>query len=306
MRNKQYKRLIPLLLTTMTLTACGGSDSNNDGPDEIQNQAPTVTTGDDVTVNEQTEVTLTGSGADSDGTIASYSWTQSAGTAVTLENASTDSVTFTSPTILEAETLAFQLTVTDNDGATATDIVNVTVNPVNTAPIANSGSAQTVHTEAMVTLTGNGEDSDGEIVQYQWTQVSGDTVTINQADQATATFSAPASEQTLTFELTVTDNEGAGATDTIAVTTEYPHDFDLLDSEQQATEYAPGTLLRWSVENYDPEVQVLTWQVSSDSPLQASTYGISQENPHEVEFTTLQVAQKHRCDHSSQHPRWQQ
>jgi hypothetical protein len=75
-------------------------------------------------------LTLTGSGTDSDGTIASYSWTRQSGPAAILTDASSASLTAGS---LVAGTYVFRLTVTDNGGATAFDEVTVTVN---NAPVA--------------------------------------------------------------------------------------------------------------------------------------------------------------------------
>ena len=72
-------------------------------------------------------MTLNGNGStDTDGTIASYAWTQTGGTAVTLTGANTATPSFTAPT--GPATLTFELTVTDNDGATDTDTVVVNVN----------------------------------------------------------------------------------------------------------------------------------------------------------------------------------
>ncbi len=88
---------------------------------------PTANAGIDQTVNEDTGVTLAGSGNDPDGTIASYAWTQTAGAAVTLSGANTATATFTAPSVTGSAVLTFRLTVTDNDGATATDDIDVTV-----------------------------------------------------------------------------------------------------------------------------------------------------------------------------------
>lgn len=63
---------------------------------------------------------------DSDGTIASYAWLQTSGTSVTLSSSSDPTPTFTAPSNT-GEVLTFQLTVTDNLGGTATDIVNIGV-----------------------------------------------------------------------------------------------------------------------------------------------------------------------------------
>src|ERR671923_65737 len=107
------------------------------------NQNPIADAGTDQTVNEGDSVSLDGSASsDADGTIASYSWTQTAGTAVTLSDASSATPSFTAPNVgSNGDALAFELTVTDNDGATSTaDSVSVTVNNVNQPPTANAGS----------------------------------------------------------------------------------------------------------------------------------------------------------------------
>jgi hypothetical protein len=54
----------------------------------VVNQAPTANAGPDQTVNEGATVTLDGSNStDPDGSITSYLWTQTAGTSVTLSDA---------------------------------------------------------------------------------------------------------------------------------------------------------------------------------------------------------------------------
>ncbi len=165
-------------------------------------------------------VTLHGSASsDSDGTIASYAWIQTGGTAVTLSNAASANPTFTAPNNLE--TLTFKLTVTDNEGATAVD--TTTVNVINTAPVAEAGTARTVAPGAAVVLNGGASsDSDGTIVAYSWAQTIGTAVTLSGADTVTPSFTAPNTSATLTFRLTVTDNDGATANDTVTVTVSAP------------------------------------------------------------------------------------
>lgn len=92
----------------------------------------------------------------------------------------------------------------------------------NTAPVADAGSDQSVGPRQTVYLDGRGStDSDGRIVQYRWTKVSGKRVTINNADRAVASFVSPfvrrGQSKTLVFELTVTDDQGASAMDEVAV-----------------------------------------------------------------------------------------
>jgi hypothetical protein len=96
----------------------------------VTNAAPTANAGPDQTnIAAGATVTLDGSGSsDSDGTIASYAWTQTAGTTVTPSSTSAAQPTFTAPSTGSAQTLTFSLVVTDNLGATSTaDTVNIGV-----------------------------------------------------------------------------------------------------------------------------------------------------------------------------------
>jgi len=71
-------------------------------------------------------VSLTGSGSDSDGTIASYAWSQVSGASATITSPTSQNTTITG--ITTAGPKVFRLTVTDNLGATGTDDVTITVN----------------------------------------------------------------------------------------------------------------------------------------------------------------------------------
>lgn len=93
------------------------------------NQPPTADAGQDQTVVQRSLVTLDATASsDPDGNIVSYQWTQISGTPVTLADTVTPGiVTFTAPRIrwYTPRELVFEVTVTDNDGATATDQVSV-------------------------------------------------------------------------------------------------------------------------------------------------------------------------------------
>lgn len=91
----------------------------------------------------------------------------------------------------------------------------------NADPIANAGGNQSIPAGATCILDGSASsDSDGAIVSYSWRKVSGPTIALANADQAVASFIAPSEStiQTLVFELTVTDDDGATSTDTATVT----------------------------------------------------------------------------------------
>jgi hypothetical protein len=162
-------------------------------------------------------LTLTGSGSDSDGTIASYTWTKVSGPNVVLSNTNTSILTVTS---LLAGTYTYRLTVKDNLGATAFDDVNLTVQALgstNSSPTANAGADKTITLPtSAITLTGSATDKDGTISKYSWSKVSGGTVTLSNTTTANLTVSNLLSGRYV-FRLTVTDNKGAVDTDDILV-----------------------------------------------------------------------------------------
>jgi PKD domain len=200
------------LINAVTLTGCSVTPPPT-------NQSPTVSAGTDKTITlPVNSVTLTGTAADADGTIASYLWTKVSGTGGTITTATSSTTTVTG---LTAGTYVFSLRATDNQGATATDNVTVTVNPgttTNQAPIVSAGTDKTTTLPAnSVSLTGTASDADGTIASYLWTKVSGTGGTITTTSAATTTVTG-LTAGTYVFSLTATDNAGATATDNVSVT----------------------------------------------------------------------------------------
>jgi DNA-binding beta-propeller fold protein YncE len=99
---------------------------------------------------------------------------------------------------------------------------------INNPPIANAGQSQLVEEHATVSLSGSGTDSDGTIVKFHWLQTKGPDVFITNKTEAIASFIAPETNESviLTFELTVTDNDGDTTSSSIDVEV-IPHVDDL-------------------------------------------------------------------------------
>src|SRR5204863_4310378 len=141
------------------------------------NQSPTADAGRDVVITlPANSITLSGSGNDPDGTIASYKWAKISGPSqYTIVSSGQSQTTVNN---LVQGLYLFELTVTDNLGAPARDTVQVTVNaaPPNQPPTAYAGPdiIITLPTNS-ATLSGSGNDPDGVIVSYQWTKISGPT-----------------------------------------------------------------------------------------------------------------------------------
>tara|TARA_R110000744_G_scaffold171198_1_gene289661 strand:+ start:1205 stop:2848 length:1644 start_codon:yes stop_codon:yes gene_type:complete len=180
------------------------------------NIAPIANAGVGSTVNPYTSVSLDASvSLDEDGEIVSYAWAQTSGTEMNITNADTVNASFGTTTAIEGETLGFSLTITDNEGATDTSDIDIYVNE---HPIAFAKDYQIVETEHEISIDGIDSTDDAGIVNYSWLQTVGTSVTINNADTDNPTFSSDFSDdEKITFELTVTDEMGLTATDTVDI-----------------------------------------------------------------------------------------
>jgi hypothetical protein len=187
------------------------------------NNPPTANAGPDQTVNEQVLVSLSGSGTDPESGLLTYAWTQVSGPSITFSNAGIANPTFTAPFVNSNQLVRLRLRVTDDQGAFAEDLIDVTVQngaSGNQDPAANAGPDQTVTERALVSLNGSGSDPENGAVAYLWTQVSGPAVTLSAGNVANPTFTAPFvnANQVVRLRLRVTDDQGAFAEDLIDVT----------------------------------------------------------------------------------------
>lgn len=186
-------------------------------------ESPTANAGPDQTVSAGTIVALNGGASTSrTGSALSYSWTQTGGTAVTLRGANTATPVFTAPD--QADTLTFQLVVSDVNGLSRPDTVSITVRvPTPESPTADAGPDQTVAAESTVVLNGSGSTSrTGSALSYSWTQTGGTPVNLAGANTVTPIFTAPEDADILTFQLVVRDENGTSTPDTVTITVTVP------------------------------------------------------------------------------------
>ena len=199
------------------------------------NVVPTADAGPDQSVSAGAAVTLDASASDPGNADQSltYSWTQSAGPAVVLSDATAAQPVFTAPTLLLGdadEVLEFSLIVNDGIADSADDTVTITVKaPVEVAPTADAGPDQTVASGAVVTLDASASDSGnaGQSLTYRWIEIRGLGVALSDATAAQPDFTAPtlvpgASDRVLTFFLIVNDGIADSAPDRVRVTVTAP------------------------------------------------------------------------------------
>ena len=92
----------------------------------------------------------------------------------------------------------------------------------NHQPIANAGEDEIVNPDSTVVLDGaESYDVDGQVVSFNWEQLSGDDISIVSPDSATAQFVMP-NQGFVDIKLTIIDNEGKPATDTVRYTVNEP------------------------------------------------------------------------------------
>ncbi len=175
------------------------------------NDPPVADAGIDQTVTVGDTVTFDGSGSSDDSAITNYTWT------FTYDDVSRElydeGPTFTFEIV---DTYTVTLTVTDDDGATDTDTMQVVVEDMPSVTLAaDAGPDQTVTVGETVTFDGG--DSTGDIASYTWTfTYDGETRTLT-GESPTFTFDIVG---TYTVTLTVEDADGATDTDTVVITVE--------------------------------------------------------------------------------------
>ena len=201
---------------TVTLTVSDGVGGSAQATSSatITNRAPTASAGGPYSGFRNTAIAFNGSGSsDPDGDPLTYSWNFGDGATGTGAN----------PTHAYATLGTFTVTLVVNDGHANSAPATATVTIANRLPIANAGPDRTVLHRTSVTLDGRGSsDPDGTVVGYQWSQLSGAAVTLSGANTSVATFLAPklspGQTAVLVFQLRVTDNNGATATDQVTIT----------------------------------------------------------------------------------------
>jgi len=176
----------------ISLSGCGGGGGSGSGPTvppppppPPSNQAPTANAGADQSVDEGTTVNLSATGTDSDGTIASYIWQHWDGPDVTMTNANAANMSFVAPMVTVPEgctsVVVFRVTVTDDDGATGSDTVSVSLNDTNPPvptpasagfmPLGIANSAVEVSADGSV-VVGSGCGTWG-VGAFRWTAATG-------------------------------------------------------------------------------------------------------------------------------------
>jgi len=195
------------LTGTSTVTIYVGGSSN---------QPPSANAGQNQTVQTGATVFLQGTATTHpSGLAVTYAWSQTDGVSVTLSSATAQNPTFTAPPT--TTNVVLSLVVTDsNQLSSSPSTLTISVQQPGAGgsqpPVAVIRADAVADAGSTVTLSGaTSYCSSGSISSYLWSQVTSSgasAVTLDSANQAVATFTAPSTDAgvNLEFVLTVTDN----------------------------------------------------------------------------------------------------
>lgn len=134
----------------------------------------------------------------------------------------------------------------------------------NRPPIADAGPDQSVSEGIGVTLDGAGStDADSDPLTYWWEQIGGTSVTLSDYTSAAPVFTAPlvpqASNETLTFRLTVTDRYAASDSDTVNVTVVNVNHSPVADADDDQSVAEGSVVLLDGTNSYDVDGDTLIY-----------------------------------------------
>ncbi|MBU0481715.1 MAG: tandem-95 repeat protein [Proteobacteria bacterium] len=213
------------------------------------NDSPAADAGADLSVAEGRNVVLDAAGStDKDDGIVSYSWAQVSGPTAVLSDSSAVQSIVEAPDVGEdGAVLVYELTVTDQGGLEARDTVSINVTWVNEAPVADAGTDLSVAEGQKVVLNATGStDNDDGIGSYSWAQVSGPTAALSDSGAVQPTLITPdvgTGGAVLTYELTVTDQGGLQALDTVAVNVLWVNEAPVADAGADQSVPAGATVV---------------------------------------------------------------
>jgi hypothetical protein len=245
----------------------GNTDSDYIKLDVNPNSPPVANAGvDKVLTFPSNGCSITGTATDSDGTIAKYAWKQISGATATISGTTSSTL---SASALLVGSYTFQLTVTDNMGATDTDDVLVVVKSAAT-PVVNAGADKLIKLPtSSATITGSATDPDGSIVSYKWTKVSGNSCSLYNTTSASLKLSSLTSG-TYVFNLSATDNNGNTGNDQVTVTVDAPPVVNAGADKTVTLPLSSSVVLKGSATDADGTVVRYLWSKYSGPNISAS------------------------------------
>ncbi len=270
-------RFTPLAKGTYQLSLIVFDGDDWSSPDyitvEATNNPPTVDAGESVSGNNESQIAINAIATDIDEDELVYNWsilsTTPAGLNGDFANSQQRTTTFTPH---GKGVYLLQISVTDSDGANATDTVEITAS--NNPPIADAGDDLQNASTGYIQLSGvRSSDIDGDFLAYQWEILSkpsdANDATIIESNTASPKLYAP-TLGIYTVQLTVTDTDGASSSDTVVVNVIYHG--PVVDATANPESGLPGTYVELdgtgSIDPDGGDIQSYIWEQVAGDPVE--------------------------------------
>lgn len=201
---------------TLVARLAAGEQGVREGAGPVQtpppavNQSPLANAGGDLSVTGPVDAVLDGSASrDPEGQALRYQWRQLSGTPVILDHADEAQARIAVPASQQDSELAFELTVTDEQGAQGKDqvLVHNGAMAVNRAPSVSLPATFTSKGGQVLSIQAQGSDPDGDALAYQWQVPAG--LVASGLDSASLTITAPELSTEQGYDLTLIVTDGA-------------------------------------------------------------------------------------------------
>ncbi|MCF6441196.1 serine protease [Pseudoalteromonas luteoviolacea] len=152
------------------------------------------------------------------------------------------------PNVTSNTLKTYQVTVTDEYGATSSAQVNVNVAANNAPSVTLSSDKQTVNVGQEVLITSEFSDPDNDSLTLTWTQTSGTQVNFPEgAEQIKFTAPSVTKNERLTFTLSATDQFELSSTASIDILVNAPMDTEASTPQNEATNSGSFWILHFCV-----------------------------------------------------------
>lgn len=157
----------------------------------------------------------------------------------------------------------------------------------NTVPQINAGNDFTADERSVVNLSAQATDDDGDSLSFNWQQLSGAVVSLNNSTTLTPSFTAPevSEDQVLEFELTVSDGEATVA-DRVRVTLKHVNRTPTVSAgSNQTTNIGSTVTITASAEDADGDTLTVNW-----TQIAGTTVSLSGSDSLTASFVAPQVS----------------
>lgn len=142
----------PLFIGVCVLSACGGGSGSSSSTPKT-NQSPVASISGPTQMDSGASISLTATASDPDGSIAGYTWSVEPGSALTLGDSKTSTLSITAGSVAQDTDAKLTLTVTDNQGASTQTSVQLKIVAKKTSLSINGLVTDAVVPNANVTAT---------------------------------------------------------------------------------------------------------------------------------------------------------